>query len=317
MLHRKEDRMKTIVVPLDGSPLAERALPYAQYLATLYNANIRLIDVVPDPLPEPATIDTLPHLYHMGETITERHVRQQALHKAACDRAEGYLFSQAVRLRGQGLQVSADVCGGPPAEAIVQHADQSDTLVVMATHGRSGLRRWALGSVADGVVHLGHTPVLLVRATGDVVRTWSIRRIVVPLDGSRYSQQALPLAADLADQAGADLIFVQVLTPLLDLEGGWGALPGDFDAQRRTDACAELHAIADEYRARDLHVTPIVTFGYPAEEIMHASASHDADLIVMATHGRSGVQRVVLGSVADKLLHATATPLLLVHPLLA
>jgi nucleotide-binding universal stress UspA family protein len=168
--------------------------------------------------------------------------------------------------------------------------------------------------VADKVVRTSTTPVLLVRATGDIRHEWNIRRIVVPLDGSYEAQQALPMACDLAERTNATLLFVRVLTPMLDLDIEWGTMAPDFDVQQRTNAQEELQALANEYRVQGFHITPIVTFGYPAEEIITTATRHNADLIVMATHGYSGLQRLVLGSVADKVLHAANTPLLLVRP---
>lgn len=306
--------MKTIVMPLDGSPLAERVLPYARQLATLYEAEIKLVEVIPDVVPESLAMDAMSGVYGPVETTTARQSYWNARQQSAHDHAEGYLFSQSARLRGDGMRASSDVCGGAPAEVIVDAARAADTWITMATHGYSGLRRWALGSVADRVVHLSHAPVLLIRAAGDIIHDWSIKRILVPLDGSTYARQALPLAYDLADRTGAEVRLLEVLNPLLDAEVGWETLPRDFDARRLEDAESELQALAGEGRAQGLRVTPIATFGYPAEEIINEAATHNVDLVIMATHGRSGLRRMVLGSVADKVLHAGNAPLLLVRP---
>jgi nucleotide-binding universal stress UspA family protein len=315
----KEAHMTTIMVPLDGSPLAEHALPQARTMARSLEAQVHLLRVVPEPVAEPVLVEAIPALSRLELLPQEQHARQQASTREACAHAEGYLFSQAARLRGLGLQATTEVCMGRAGEEIVAAAQESRArMIVMATHGRSGLRRWTLGSVADKVVRTSHTPVLLVRATGDIMREWNIRRIVVPLDGSYEAQQALPLAGELAERTGAALLFVRVLTPMIDLDIGWGTGWGttapDYDVQQRTSAKKELQILASEYRAQGLHITPVVTFGYPAEEIITTATRHNADLIVMATHGYSGMQRLVLGSVADKVLHAATTPLLLVRP---
>ena len=310
--------MTTIMVPLDGSPLAEHALPHAHTMAQVLEAQIHLLRVIPEPVPEPVLVEAMPALSVLDELPQNQHARQQASAHDTTMHAEGYLFSQAARLRGLGLRPTTEVCIGMADEEIVNAAQESHAhMIVMATHGRSGLRRWTLGSVADKVVRTSRTPVLLVRATEDIKQEWNIRRIVVPLDGSHEARQALPLACELAERTRASLLFVRVLTPTLDLDIAWGAMAPGFDVQQRNHALQELQILANEYRAQGFHITPIVKFGYPAEEIITTATHHNADLIVMATHGYSGLQRLVLGSVADKVLHATSTPLLLVRPTMA
>jgi nucleotide-binding universal stress UspA family protein len=307
--------MTTILVPLDGSPLAEHALPHARAMAQILDARLHLLRAVPEPVPEPVLIEAMPALSRLEVLPQEQHARQRTAAHEACAHAEGYLFSQVARLRGRGLRATTEVSIGRADEEIVAAAQHMHArMIVMATHGWSGLRRWALGSVADRVVRTSTTPVLLVRATGDIAQEWTMRRIVVPLDGSYEAQQALPLACDLAERTNAALLFVRVLTPMLDLDIEWGAMAPEFDVQQRANAQQELQVLANEYRAQGLHVRTLVTFGYPAEEIITTATRHNADLIVMATHGYSGLQRLVLGSVADKVLHATSTPLLLVRP---
>ena len=310
--------MKTIVTPLDGSALAEQALPYVRLLAPLLGAGVVLLRVV-----TPAEQQSVLARYaaerggaHAAETDWQR--EQRALDELSRF-AEQYLAAQAAALRAQDLSVSTAVTAGHAPECIVEAANhRRETLIVMATHGYSGLRRWTLGSVADRVVHLSHAPVLLVRAGATAPGPPSLRRILVPLDGSPLAAQALPLAAELAASAGAELLLLQVLLPFTELvpalapTGRMLQVPPDVLDAEREQARQYLASEAAATRP-GLRVTPLVEFGYPAETILHEAERQRADVIVMATHGYSGLRRWVLGSVADKVLHAAHAPLLLVR----
>jgi nucleotide-binding universal stress UspA family protein len=307
--------MNTIVVPLDGSPLAEQALPYATYVARLFDATLELVRVVPEPHPEPMIIEAIPMLAVMEHLPEEYHEPREALRQVAYTQATDYLQSQAGRFHNQGFHTTTQVCYGRADEMIVSTAlEQNATMVVMATHGRGGLRRWALGSVADKVVRSSHIPVLLIRATEPPPAAWNIRRILVPLDGSELAAQVLPLARDLAARAHAELVLVQAILPLMESDSYWVPPPDDYETIRRNEAQEQLQRMAGELQAAGLKATPIVTSGYPAETILEEVAQQQVDVIVMATHGRGGLRRVALGSIADRVLHATTTPLLLVRP---
>lgn len=310
--------MKTIVTPLDGSALAEQALPYARLLAPLLGAGVALLRVV-----TPAEQQSVLARYaaeappeHRADTDWQR--EQRAIEELS-RYAEDYLAAQAAALRAKNLRVSTLVTPGPAAECIVEAADhRRETMIVMATHGYSGLRRWTLGSVADRVVHMSHAPVLLVRAGATAEAPPSLRRILVPLDGSPLAAQALPVAADLAASAGAELLLLQVLLPFTELVPALA--PTGRLVQAPPEVLDEERERARQYLASEaaavrpgLRATPLVEFGYPAEAILHEAERERADMIVMATHGRSGLKRWVLGSVADKVLHAAHAPVLLVR----
>ncbi len=206
-------------------------------------------------------------------------------------------------------------------ETIVDVAEtKPEAWIVMATHGYSGLRRWTLGSVTDKVVHAASVPVLIVRSNPVALSSMvHFRNILVPLDGSALSQQALPLAVELAQETGATLTLVRAISPTADVWTGT-ALAGlppipldDVYEALYAQACNELESIADDLTAQGLRVNTVVESTLAADGIIAAAQQCHADLVVMATHGRSGIQRWALGSVADKVLHATITPLLLVR----
>jgi len=145
------------------------------------------------------------------------------------------------------------------------------------------------------------------------------KRILVPLDGSALAEQALPLAIELARRARAELILLQVAVPLVKYVPGLSPFnrppPSSiaFPDVLREQAQQQLTATINRYGTREVAITPVVMFGYPAETIVDAAIARQTDLIVMATHGYSGLRRWALGSVADKVLHASPVPLLLVR----
>lgn len=235
------------------------------------------------------------------------------------NKAERYLMDQAMRLREAGLDAEIMVRFGPAPDVIVEAAERiHSTLIAMATHGRSGLRRWALGSVADRVIRAAPVPVFVVRGGAPTPRAdFAFKQIMVPLDGSPIAAQALPLAAELATHAQAELTLIQAVTPTIESY----PLPlGQPMTQYtvllpalREKAAADLAGAASELRAQGLPVKTLVEIGYPAEVIVDEAEKRAIDLIVMATHGRSGLRRWALGSVAGKVLHAATTPLLLIR----
>ena len=302
--------MRTIVVPLDGSALAEQALPYVRLLAPLLHAGVCLLRVISSAEIERTRVYTPAR---RGDDRLAPDLRRRRLAGYAVRRrAQRYLAARAAELRADGLEVQLAVSAGAAPEAIVDTARRlSSSLIIMSSHGWSGLNRWAIGSVTDKVVQAAGTPVLVVRSHPPR-QAPAIRRVIVPLDGSDLARQALPLAAELAEAAHAELILFQAI-PTTAEGFPYPPLPADALPAMREKVCQELEALAGELRQRRMAVTPAVTFGYPAEAIVEEAQRRDADLIVMATHGRSGLRRWALGSVANKVLHATTRPLLLVR----
>lgn len=299
--------MSIILVPLDGSPLAAQVLPYVRVLAQRLGAGVRLTHVI-------APVDS----YHLElerglggrlrQTGESDPVTAEAINIR--DNAERYLEGQAARLREAGILVGVQVLDGRPAEAIVA-ASADCEMIAMATHGYSGVRRWALGSVTDRVMHNAPVPVFAVRAGSH--RPFELNRILTPLDGSEFSRHALPYALRLARPNHAEIIALRVIPPLI---AGFDPV---IEAVVLTDA--ERQEMVDRLQAEvssldnaHLHtITPVVTEGFVAEEICDEAERREADLIVMASHGYGGLRRFSLGSVADKVLHSTQAPLLVVR----
>lgn len=315
--------MKTVLVPLDGSAIARHSLPYVQMLATLLSARIHLLRVISDVDRDHMLSSDSLLLYDMGHARETAHERTQRVWAMLQEHAVTYLEAQAQPLRHAGFDVTTEVRIGMPPEQIVRvAARESVTLMVMATHGYSGLRRWALGSVTDKVVQTTQTPVFVVRGTEtELTEPVYLKRLMVPLDGSELSRQALPCALELATCAHAELLLLRAMGPRLqefyEVAGMSGQAVPLYNevqwAEQRQQVTRDLDATAGKLRHYDLSIATHVMDGYPAEVIVDEAARHNVDAIVMATHGYGGLQRWALGSVADKVLHATSTPLILVR----
>jgi nucleotide-binding universal stress UspA family protein len=288
---------KQILVPLDGSPLAERALPYAVSLASASEARLVLVRAVE------------------AHALTGRGRAKARV--AAMAEAETYLDGIADPLRERGLTVDIALPYGGAADAIADEiAFRAIDLVVMATHGRGGLGRVVYGSVAERILHEAEVPVLLVRA-------WEERPggsfdhapcIVVPLDGSRFAEAALPVAREVATALGGHLLLVQAVEPP-EAAGVPDLHYAQFDPEAELAAATDyLQRLQAEERAAGRTAEIVAHVGLPGALIPEVARSYRAALVVMATHGRSGLSRLVMGSVADATLRQGGTPLLLVRP---
>lgn len=292
----------TVLVPLDGSIVSEAALPYAEAFAAAGGGPLRLLAVVER---EPGGLSDIPadvraHLEHL---------REQSL--------EGYLGLTAGALRDRGAQVTTALVKGEPVDEILARADEDDVLaVVMATHGRGGIDRWLVGSVADKVLRMCTRPVLLVRPpeTHEPARKVSFHRVMVPLDGSPLAEAALAPAGQLAAATGAEVVLVRAEPWLSSMVPVYGYLP-DID-RMDTDAAAEAKAYLEGVRGRlpeGVRVETIVLRGAPSDMLVKFALHERVDLVVMATHGRGGLRRLVVGSSADRMVRSGA-PVLLVRP---
>ncbi|HEX5691150.1 MAG TPA: universal stress protein, partial [Roseiflexaceae bacterium] len=307
--------MKTILVPLDGSTLAEQVLPWVRALAPVLDANVQLLHVVSE--------NDRYHLMADNQGIDETGgvpvapMRYANSWEPLRRNAQNYLEYQASLLASAGIAVEIDVRLGQPDEIIVEAAENAKVaMIAMATHGYSGLKRWTLGSVTDKVIHATSTPVFVIRGGDTPVEPLAFQRILVPLDGSELARRALPLAAELATRTGAEMLLLSVATPPIMVAPEMITSVPLYDVTleaRQTQLRLELDKLADRLTREQLRVTRLVSPGTAAETIVDTAKERNVDLIVMATHGLSGIRRWALGSVADKVLHATTTPLLLVR----
>lgn len=297
-----------ILVPLDGSPLAQRALPNALALASATGASVTLLSVVP---PAIAIND-----YYLPYDATEE--------AAALLRAGETLDSLARSLRTPGLAISTAVAVGDPADQILHVADENTMdAIVMATHGRGGAFHWAFGSVARKVITGATVPTLVVRAKDaptPVEAPAHIGSILVPLDGSERAEAVIPLVTELAHACNASVTLARI-APFpggVYFASAYAPLftPDTFDQamdDARAAARVYLSSVAETMRSSGLTVEVIVRDGDPASRLLALMDKFRYDLVVAATHGRTGITRWVMGSVAELLVEASHTPVLLVR----
>jgi nucleotide-binding universal stress UspA family protein len=301
--------MSRILVPLDGSPLAVQVLPYVGTFAKLLNAEVHLTHVITQGDHYHLALDRglWDELQDNNRTNPNNTDDLSALRETALS----YLEQQAIPLRVAGIVVGTSVMEGRPAEVIVGAAEDS-LMIAMATHGYSGVRRLALGSTTDKVVHAASIPVFVVHIKPQ--HTFALRRILVPLDGSKIAQRALPTAIKLAQASGAEIILLAVAPPPI---GGIevALAPMIIDDQDRAAIHDRLlsEVIASGCDASGVKITPLVVEGFVAEEISDEAERTQSDLIVMSSHGYGGWRRLALGSITDKVMHITRTPLLVIH----
>ena len=298
---------KTLLVGLDGSELAETSLPWATWLARARGFSLMLVRIFPWP---PAPSSSIAAGY-LSPEMCERLVAAEQ------ESATEYLNRVRQRLAGEGLDVETVVRGGEAAESLLDLADERGAYaIVLATHGRGGLRRLVLGSVAERLLHSATIPLMLVRA--DIAQSPpapTFNRVLVPLDGSPLAERVLDVAEEIAAD-GATLELVRVEEPIVKMvDLGQGAVPlADEAATREAVAAAEeyLGRVAQRLDQARNSVTTGVRVGDVAEEILAAGRDRAADLIVMATHGHTGPARWFLGSVADWVVRRSERPVLLV-----
>ena len=297
-----------ILVPLDGSSLAEQALPYAVTLARGLSAELVLL----------RAIWVLPDILEMLDRST---LELNAIVAQLEADANGYLGTLVEQLEKAGLSARSVVRRGPAAETILDYADQvSVDQVVMATHGYSGIKRWTHGSVAERVLQAARKPLLLVRVGEQALASdWQqparCRRILVPLDGSPVAEQILPTVISVAQAMSGEVILFQV--PIAHVTGwmtGEWYLPIQGVLQTAdADAEAYLSATASRLEGQGVKATIATAIGSVANCIVEYAAVNNIDLIAMCTHGRTGLARWALGSVADRVLRAGGKPILLVR----
>ena len=281
---------RNLLVPLDGSDLAEAALPIARLVAETSAAEVTLVRVVP-PGSEPGSSRWPAEYLH--ECAAQQH-------------AAGVTAHTTMRL-------------GEPAEEILALAREIPAdLIVMATHGRSGLDRVLLGSVAEQVIRRSRIPVILLRPNQHPVV--GLRRLLVPVDGSSGGAVALATAVPLARASHAKLVLVRATVPLplwlyeptLRVDTGPLIDPmWDEDARKAAEIYAG--ALADRLARTGLVAEGRGVSGQPGAVIVSVADEIDADLIVMSTHGRGLPLRAILGSVADEVVRRSRRPVLLIH----
>jgi nucleotide-binding universal stress UspA family protein len=300
---------KTILVPVDGSEMAERALAYATRIAAPADGNVILLRA------EALTMRRRPKVVSADPMLTTWLV-------PADPNARITLEAAAAGAQADGVAAEVDFQryrrgGAMAAEAILDAIrERQPDLVVMSTHGRSGLARWRYGSVADQVVRGADVPVMLVPAT--VTRPWPTARplrILVPLDGSVLAEEILVPIGRLAEQLGAELLVLRVVEPLPpSVRANTPHSIASLQERGLATARSYLARTLDRIRLVDKAVSARAIVGHPSTAIADAAREADVDLIAMVTHGRGGLKRLIMGSVAAATLQRATVPLLLIRP---
>ncbi len=291
-----------ILLPLDGSELSELAIPYGEELASRLGSEIIL--------------------YHV---YGREHQHQEHMHQAYLDRLVETVQRNVKKGQSKSaeVKVTTKVEAGEPSENICNLVDKNKVdLIIMTAVSNSGLKIGKmLGSVTDHVCQTVPSPVMLVRPQ-NIQRIGSkqqlINNILITLDGSELSKLALPVGEELAAKLKVRINLFEMATMIRVYDDGSGSSAyidyTKLDENEKRRVSAEMNALEKELKEKGLDVTSSITSGFDAAaEIIEACKKIGADLVVMSTHGRSGLSRWVFGNVAEKVLRHGETPLLLVH----
>lgn len=278
-----------ILVPLDGSRVAEQILPHLRRLLHRHDSEVILVRAaVPPPMEN-------------GMLIAD------ALLSAARD----YLAVMSDRLRDQGVRARSVVRVGSPAGVILDVAEEEHTTMVsLATHGETGLKRLLAGSVAEGVIRRSPVPVLVVRPFWsyellpgriDGEELQPLRNLLLPLDTMDDVDLLLPPVMELARLFNARVILLHVMTGKPDPDS------------RRAEEESKLARLASRLEGEQVETLTLIGKGDPAHEILEAAKTYDIDLIAMCTHGKPGLLQVFSESVPEKVLRESLCPLLVIR----
>jgi nucleotide-binding universal stress UspA family protein len=305
---------KRILVPLDTSKLAEIAIPYAAELAVKLGSEV-----------------ILAHVRSSADT-PDKNAHRVYLSKITAGLEQAVKKSPGL-VPGEKIKVTSAVLGEPdvinhPADKILDYAEKENvSLIVLATHGWTGIRRWALGSTANNIARASKCPVLLIRAEEKVPNSVHLKNILVPLDGSRPGEAVIPYVENLVSKLKSKVTVLNVVeTPFhiypyadgLDYYGGGGIVRVPFTAEEMKPledvAVKYVTGVAERLKKEGVDAAWEVRIGFPGDEISKKEKESHPDMVAMTTHGHSGFGRLDHGSVADKVLHHGSAPLLLVRP---
>jgi nucleotide-binding universal stress UspA family protein len=300
-----------ILVTLDGSDFGEHALPFARAISEKTGASVNLSHV--SCCDEPTDLlQNTPFQYEgvSMEAYLEKHA----------DAQRKYLKEHEDTLRSAlpGTQVDSTLLEGFVTEALERQAKEVDAkLIIMTTHGRTGVSRAWLGSVADSLVRHSNFPLLVIRPLedGESFPNPRFDHILVPLDGSQVGEKILEPAVELGKAMGSRFTLLHVVSPHVTVGARVSPLPAGHLKKRVEKAEAYLSGVAERLSRDGIEGEwKLESHFAPARAILQAAEEGDVDLIAIATHGYTGVKRALLGSVADKVLRAAKWPLLLERP---
>lgn len=310
--------LRSILVPLDGSTFGEQALPWALSIARRAKASLEIV-----------------HVHRALEaTYAEMQIFDATLDQQIRGRERQYLESTLAAVKAVGGVTAAAVNKeGEVAATIRDHAQAAGAdLIVMMTHGRGPLGRFWLGSTTDELMREAPAPMLLIHPhdkKADLKTDIVLQHVLIPLDGTPLAEQILPPAVNLARLMGAALTLLRIVKPVMPMAmpagvGSFGEMAhhmlervDTLQDQLKAEAQGYLDQVAERLRGQGLNVqTQVAIEEQPGVAILH-HAQPPVDLIALETHGRRGVARLFLGSVADKVIRGAHVPVLVhrpVHP---
>ncbi len=282
---------RKLLIPVDGSPMADQILLQVRRLLLREDAELTLLRVLPHK----------PGPKHLEAWEVER------------DRALQHLDGLKTVWTREGAQVKTEMRLGHPAEEILRFSgEHSPSLIAMSTHGRTGMDRWVRGSVAERVLERAYQPLLVANPRGLQAGNGEagphIRRLLVPLDGSQASMLILPMVIEIARLFGSEvtLFHCALLLPT-------AAHPENAGEYAADEALVALEPWRKKFETIGVPVRLAGATGYPPAEILAAAERENADLVAMTTHGRTGLNRFLFGSVAEKVLRICRVPLLVLR----
>lgn len=298
--------LKRIVVPLDGSQVSHTALPLARSLAEQTGAAVTLVSVIDPPR----------DFYITPQDSSLTRLRPKDIDHLASEEKRLTTYLANVATSFEGDRVSTDVRLGQAASEILEAAEATPgSAIVMASHGRSGIGRALLGSVAARVVQGSQIPVFVSRASTDSRAEFGkhkVTNVAVALDGSRLAEQALDQAYGIF-RNNVRYTLVRIVEPVAPGQSYTTEVVASYERDARESAEDYLRDAADTLTAQGATVSADVRVTQPASGITRIASEFGADLIAMTTHGRSGMGRFLLGSVAERVLHDSDRPVMIVR----
>ena len=284
-----------IMIPLDGSELAERALPYARSIALNKNSELILFAV----------------------SVTTSSDRMDRL-------MQSYLELKAKSLESEGLNVSIEVAYGSVADEIINFSDKNNIdLIIISSHGYSGIKRWMLGSIAQKVLYGTCVPVLLIKSKSPEVANIQFKKVLITLDGSSFSETPISYIEELTKgiEIETEVTLLQVIEPPIVPSYGsrpinpkWGKYRDELWSETQQQATKYLENMQATLKGRGIKTKLQIIQGDVAKNIIQTAKTEKVDLIAMATHGRTGVSHWVYGSIANKIIEDSPQPIMLVRP---
>ncbi len=298
--------LNRIIVPLDGSQLSHSALPLARSLAEHTGAGITLLSVIDPPR----------DFYIAPQDASTTRLRPKDIEHLAGEEIRIQEYLDRMKTMFEDIRVSTDIRLGNAAEEIIDAAEATaGSAIVMASHGRTGLGRMFIGSVANRVVQATHVPVFISRASSDSRAEYGklkINHVAVALDGSRLAEQALDKAYNIF-RNNVRYTLIRVVEPVAPGQSYTSETIARYEREAREAAEDYLAEASETLIAQGATVSADVRVTQPASGITRTAGEFGADMIAMTTHGRSGMGRFLMGSVAERVLHDADRPVMIIH----